>query len=72
MKLEINTCLLLLIYLLTPVLHGLYWLPINQPIVFQIMTITFKSHHDLAPKYLIELVTPYRPKRSLTSAKKDL
>ena len=36
------------------------------------MTLTFKSLHDLAPQYLTELVIPYRPKRSLRSAKKDL
>jgi len=57
---------------ITPVLHGLHWLPINQRIEFKIMTLTFKSLHDLAPQYLTELVTPYRPKRSLRSAKKDL
>ena len=54
------------------VLHGLHWLPIHQRIAFRIMTLTFKSLHDLAPQYLTELVTPYRPKRSLRSAKKDL
>ena len=57
---------------ITPVLHGLHWLPINQRIEFKIMTLTFKSLHDLAPQYLTELVTPCRPKHSLRSAKKDL
>ena len=41
---------------ITPVLHGLHWLPINQLIEFKIMTLTFKT-----PQYLTELVTPYRP-----------
>ena len=57
---------------ITPVLHILHWLSINQRIVFKIMTLTFKSLHDLVPQYLTELVTPYRSKRSLRSAKKDL
>ena len=57
---------------ITPVLDGLYWLPINQRIEFKIMTLTFKSLHDLAPQCFTELVAPYRPKLSLTSAKKDL
>ena len=57
---------------ITPVLHGLHWLPINQRIEFKIMTLIFKSLHDLPPQYLTKLVTPYRPKRSLRSAKKDL
>ena len=42
---------------ITPVLHGLHWLPINQRIEFKIMTLTFKSLHDLAPQYLTKLVT---------------
>ena len=53
---------------ITPVLHGLHLLPINH---IQ-NNDTFKSLQDLAPQYLTELVTPYRPKRSLRSAKKDL
>jgi len=57
---------------ITPVLYGLHWLPISQRIAFKIITLTFKALHGLAPQYLTQLIRPYRPRRSLRSANKDL
>ena len=39
---------------------------------FKIITLTFKALHGLALQYLTQLIIPYRPRRSLRSAHKDL
>ena len=53
---------------ITPVLQELHWLPVKQRIAFKSLTLTFRAIHGLAPQYLSELVTQYRPVRSLRSA----
>lgn len=35
---------------------------------FKILLLTLKALHNLAPLYLIELLTPYSPSRSLRSS----
>ena len=52
---------------ITPVLHSLHWLPVEQRIHFKILLITFKALHDLAPGYILDLITPYEPHRALRS-----
>ncbi len=52
---------------ITPVLKALHWLPIYQRIKFKILLLTFKALHGCAPSYLVELITLYRPARSLRS-----
>ena len=38
-------------------MRGLHWLPVKAWIQFKILLITFKAIHDLAPKYLCDLLT---------------
>uniref|UniRef100_A0AAR2LE49 Reverse transcriptase domain-containing protein n=1 Tax=Pygocentrus nattereri TaxID=42514 RepID=A0AAR2LE49_PYGNA len=53
---------------ITPVLQQLHWLPIEARINFKILTLTFKSIHNLAPPYLSELLHISTPSRSLRSS----
>ena len=50
----------------------LHWLPIQQRITFKIAVLTYKAYHRQAPKYMVDLVTPYKPARSLRSASGNL
>ena len=52
---------------ITPVLKELHWLPIEERIEYKIILITFKALNDLAPKYISELLVPYKPSRTLRS-----
>ncbi len=49
---------------ITPVLRNLHW----QRIQFKVLVTVFKSIHGLAPCYLSELITRYKPTRSLRSS----
>ncbi len=49
---------------ITPILHELHWLPINQRIN-KILLLTFKSLSGTAPDYISELIARYEPKRTL-------
>ena len=42
---------------ITPILVKLHWLPVRYRINFEILLITFKVIHGLAPNYLSELLT---------------
>ena len=57
---------------ITPILKELHWLPVEQRIIFKINLITFKCLKNLAPSYLKELLTPYRPNRTLRSSSDKL
>ena len=57
---------------ITPILKELHWLPIEQRIIFKINLITFKCLNNLAPSYLKELLTFYRPNRTLRSSSDKL
>ena len=53
---------------ITPVLKDkLHWLPIKQRIDFKIATLTYKSLHQLAPRYLTELLRPVANRLYLTN-----
>ena len=52
----------------TPLLKELHWLPIRSRIKFKVCLLTFKALNGLAPKYIAELIIPYRPSRNLRSA----
>lgn len=56
----------------TPLLHHLHWLPIKARIKYKVCLLTFKALNDIAPKYLQDLVTRYRPGRELRSANRGL
>ena len=50
----------------------LYWLPVPQRIEFKLLVFTYKAVHGDAPKYLSDLVCPYKPARGLRSANNNL
>ena len=52
----------------SPLLFSLHWLPVEQRISFKVLLLTYKSLHNLAPKYLKELLIPYTPQRCLRSS----
>ena len=52
---------------ITPSLIRLHWLPVAERCQFKTLTLVFKSLHGLAPPYLEEIVTPYKPLRILRS-----
>ena len=51
----------------TPVLHQLHWLPIEERTDFKVLLLTFRAYHQTAPEYINELVTKYVPSRHLRS-----
>ena len=53
---------------ITPILKNLHWLPVQQRIVFKLLVITFKCVHNLAPRYLCELLHSYQPARNFRSS----
>ena len=53
---------------ITPFLEELHWLPIRKRIAYKIALLTFKALHNQAPHYIIELVEPYSPPRTLRSS----
>ena len=55
---------------ITPLLKERHWLPIEQRIKFKNLLIKFKALNKLAPNY--DLLTPYKPSRSLRSSTKNL
>ncbi len=56
-------------YHIVPVLHELYWLPVTQRVLYNILTIVFNCLHRMTPVYLTELLHLYQPSRSLISSK---
>ena len=57
---------------ISPVLRHLHWLPISTGIKSKVILLTYQCVYGFAPSYLQELVTLYRPSRSLRSADKLL
>ena len=41
---------------ITPTLFDLHWLPINERIEYKILTLTYKAMHNMAPKYITDLL----------------
>ena len=50
----------------------LHWLPVPQRIEFKLLVFTYKAVTGDAPKYLSDLVCPYKPARELRSANNNL
>ena len=53
---------------ITSVLYNLHWLAIKERIEYKILLITFKALSGLAPRYIIDLLCVYVPKRNLRSS----
>jgi len=51
----------------TPILSSLHWLPIKFHINYKVLLLTYKALNDLAYVYLMDLLSPYNPLRSLRS-----
>ena len=56
---------------ITPILTSLHWLPVKQRIDFKILLTVFKSMNGLAPYYIDDMLTEYRPGKTLRSSKKS-
>ena len=50
---------------ITPVLNKLHWLPVCWRVKHTLLVLVFSALHELAPKYIQDLVTPYSPNRNL-------
>ena len=57
---------------ISPLLHKLHWLPIEQRIIYKTAVITFKVLHNRQPAYLADLITPQRFARDLCSNAQNL
>ena len=57
---------------ITPVLKDLHWLPVEYGINYKILLLAYKAQHGMAPLYLLSLLSPYKPGRSLRSEGKHL
>jgi hypothetical protein len=55
----------------TPLMHKLHWLPIEQRISYKVALLTYKTLHYNSPSYLSGLLCRYRPTRSLRSESKN-
>jgi hypothetical protein len=56
---------------ITPVLKELHWLPVGSRIIYEVLLHVFKALHVEAPAYICDLVSVYRPVRSLRSAESN-
>ena len=52
---------------ITPIFQSLHWLPVRQRISYKVLLITYKILNDLAPSYLSDSITSYKPSRTLRS-----
>ncbi len=57
---------------ITPILQSLHWLPIKFRISYKILLLAYKALNDLAPAYLTNLLSRYKPTRSLRSQNSGL
>ena len=57
---------------ISPLLHKLHWLPIEQRIIYKTAVITFEVLHNRQPANLADLVTPQRSTRDLRSISQNL
>ena len=57
---------------ITPVLRALHWLPVKYRIQYKALLLTFKAINDMAPRYLQDLLHPYKQTRDLRSSSRFL
>ena len=53
---------------ISPVLHTLHWLPVEQRIEYKLLLLAFKSVNNDGPSYLSDLLKFYIPSRQLRSS----
>ncbi len=52
---------------ITPVLGPLHWLPVTFRIDFKVLLLIYKSLDCLRPQYIADMITDYKPNRTLRS-----
>ncbi len=52
---------------ITPVLRSLHWLPVTFRIDCKVLLLVYKSLNGLGPKYIVDMLTEYKPNRPLRS-----
>jgi len=52
---------------ITPVLHDLHWLPVDARLKYKLLLQTHRALHGQAPVYMSEMITVYKPARTLRS-----
>ena len=57
---------------ITETLRDLYWLPVEERIVFEINLITFKTLNGSGPRYLENILKFYHQSRTLRSSRDHL
>ena len=57
---------------ITPILMNLHWLPIQSRIQYKILLFAYQCFHQFGPAYLVDLLTKYKPERTLRSSNKSL
>ena len=50
----------------------LYWLPIEQRIVYKIILFTFQALNGVTPQYVADMISYYKPSRRLRSSNANL
>ena len=50
---------------ISSVLRNLHWLPIQSRINFKVLLFAYQCFHQFGPSYLVELLTQYKPERTL-------
>ena len=53
---------------ITPVLASLHWLPVRVRISFKVCLMVYRSIRGLAPAYIMDILSIYRPSRNLRSS----
>ena len=52
----------------TPVLRKLHRLPVQESVMYKVLLLTYKTVQNTKPSYLVDLVSPYSPRRNHRSA----
>lgn len=52
---------------MTPILHSLHWLPVHKRVMYKVLVFVYKALHGCAPRYLTDMLSLYKPTRSLRS-----
>ena len=55
---------------ITPILAQLHWLPVEQHVQYKVLLYVYKAVNEMAPRYITQLLKPYKPARKLRSADK--
>ena len=54
------------------ILRNLHWLPVKQRISYKILLLTYKALNGVAPQHISDLMTRYKPARTVRSSNKLL